>query len=143
MEQPDKIIYSTSAKVTGGRGGTATIGDRRGTLTLSAPGAGNEEAFNPEQLFAVGYAACFESGVRGLARRRNLPLKSASITAEVSLIGRGIGGYGLKIGLNIDVEGLSDEDARALVREVHEGICPYSNAIRGNVDVGLNVISRA
>ncbi|TIT45850.1 MAG: Ohr family peroxiredoxin, partial [Mesorhizobium sp.] len=92
---------------------------------------------NPEQLFAIGYAACFESAVRFVARKQKLPLADAAVTSTVSLLPNGEG-FKLGVALAAETKGLDQAAAEALVSAAHQ-ICPYSNAIRGNVEVALSV----
>ncbi len=99
-------------------------------------GGRGERATNPEQLFAAGYAACFEGTLREVARARRLPLTDARITARIKLNISDDKRYVLDAELRGNLAGVSDEDARALMHAAH-GICPHSNATRGNVDVGL------
>ncbi|TGV50928.1 organic hydroperoxide resistance protein [bacterium M00.F.Ca.ET.141.01.1.1] len=103
---------------------------------------GKGGATNPEQLFAVGYAACFESAVRFVARQQKLPLEDASITSTVSLHPNDQGGFRLGVALAAEIKGLDQAGAEALVSEAHK-ICPYSNAIRGNIDVALSTVALA
>jgi Ohr subfamily peroxiredoxin len=93
---------------------------------------------NPEQLFAVGYAACFQSTLLSLARGRKLDASDSTITARVGIGPAGHGGYGLTVALDLHAPRLSRGDAEDLMRRAHER-CPYSNATRGNVDVTLSV----
>ncbi len=91
---------------------------------------------NPEQLFAAGYAACFESAMRAVARKQKVPLADASVTGHVSFNVTHEGKYVLSVELREKVEGLSRDDTRALMHSAHE-VCPYSNATRGNIEVKL------
>jgi len=91
---------------------------------------------NPEQLFAAGYAACFESAMRVVARKQKMPLADASVTGHVSFNVSDQGMFVLSVELHGKVDGLSHEEAEALMRAAHE-VCPYSNATRGNIDVKL------
>jgi Ohr subfamily peroxiredoxin len=93
---------------------------------------------NPEQLFAGGYAACFESALRLVARTQKKPLRDTGITAHVTLNMTDEKKYVLSVELHGKVEGLSKDETLALMRAAHE-VCPYSNATRGNVDVKLLV----
>jgi len=102
-------------------------------IVSSNPGG---EGTNPEQLFAGGYAACFESALRLVARLQKKPIKDASITARVTL-SAAEGKYVLSVELDGQVEGLSAEEALVLMHAAHE-VCPYSNATRGNIDVRLS-----
>lgn len=132
-------LYSTQAHVSGGRNGHGETSDGLLKVDLSMPKelGGKGGATNPEQLFAVGYAACFESAVRFVARQQKLPLEDASITSTVSLYPNDQGGFRLGVSLAAEIRGLDQAGAEALVSEAHK-ICPYSNAIRGNIDVALS-----
>jgi lipoyl-dependent peroxiredoxin len=99
-------------------------------------GGRGERATNPEQLFAAGYAACFECTLREVARTRTLPLADARITARVTLNITDDKRYLLGAELRGNIAGVSDDEARALMRAARQ-ICPYSNSMRGNVDVRL------
>ncbi|UCI08338.1 organic hydroperoxide resistance protein [Mesorhizobium sp. B1-1-8] len=132
-------IYTTQAHVTGGRAGHAETSDGLLKVDLALPKemGGQGGGTNPEQLFAAGYAACFESAMRFVARKQKLPLKDVAMTATVSLHDNGQGGFRLGVALAADTKGLDQAAADALVSEAHQ-ICPYSNAIRGNVEVALS-----
>ncbi|TPM30142.1 organic hydroperoxide resistance protein [Mesorhizobium sp. B2-3-4] len=132
-------LYTTQAHVTGGRAGHGETSDGLLKVDLAMPKelGGPGGATNPEQLFAIGYAACFESAVRFVARKQKLPLTDAAITSTVSLLPNGEG-FRLGVALAVETKGLDQAAAEALVSEAHQ-ICPYSNAIRGNVEVALSV----
>jgi Ohr subfamily peroxiredoxin len=138
-----KTIYSTTATVTGGRDGHGRSADGALDVTLAVPremGGEGKPGTNPEQLFAVGYAACFQSAIRHVARRQNKAITDSSVTATVGLGPREAGGFQLAVDMEVRVAGISSEEAAELVRFVHAEICPYSNAVRGNVDVRIRVI---
>ncbi|BCG99111.1 organic hydroperoxide resistance protein [Mesorhizobium loti] len=132
-------LYATQAHVTGGRAGHGETSDGLLKVDLAMPKelGGPGGATNPEQLFAVGYAACFESAIRFIARKQKLPLTDAGVTSTVSLLPNGEG-FKLGVALAAQTKGLDQAAAEALVSEAHN-ICPYSNAIRGNVEVALSV----
>jgi osmotically inducible protein OsmC len=136
-----KPIYTAVVTVSGGRDGKAHGQDPALELTLATPralgGAGNAGT-NPEQLFAAGYAACFESALRLVARMKKQPLDDASITAHVTLNKTDAGAYQLSVELHGRLPGKSPDEARALLEAAHQ-VCPYSNATRGNIDVKLVV----
>lgn len=136
-------LYSTQAHVSGGRNGHGETSDGLLKVDLAMPKelGGKGGATNPEQLFAVGYAACFESAVRFVARQQKLPLEDASVTSTVSLYPNDQGGFRLGVSLAAEIKGLDQAGAEALVSEAHK-ICPYSNAIRGNIDVALSTVAR-
>jgi Ohr subfamily peroxiredoxin len=133
-------IYTASALSTGdGRNGHVRTSDGTLDVDLAIPkemgGAGG--ALNPEQLFAAGYAACFHSALRGVARQASVTLADDSVTAEVGL-GRTGEGFGLSVVLRIELPGLAADVADDLVAKAHV-MCPYSNATRGNIEVELDV----
>ncbi|KAA3451291.1 organic hydroperoxide resistance protein [Mesorhizobium sp. SARCC-RB16n] len=132
-------LYTTQARVTGGRAGHGETSDGLLKVDLAMPKelGGPGGATNPEQLFAIGYAACFESAVRFVARKQKLPLEDAAVTAAVSLLPNGEG-FRLGVALAAETKGLDQAAAEALVSAAHQ-VCPYSNAIRGNVEVALSV----
>lgn len=138
MPTIEKVLYTAKAHTTGGRDGASRTSDGRLDVALSSPG-GPGTGTNPEQLFAVGWSACF-IGAMGVAAREQkvrLPAETA-IDAEVDL-GMTDGGYLLRARLNVSVPGLDREVARAIVDAAHQ-ICPYSKATRGNIDVELNLV---
>jgi Ohr subfamily peroxiredoxin len=143
MEMKMSALYSTQAHVSGGRNGHGETSDGLLKVDLAMPRelGGKGGATNPEQLFAVGYAACFESAVRFVARQQKLPLQDASVTSTVSLYPNDQGGFRLGVSLAAEIKGLDQAGAEALVSEAHK-ICPYSNAIRGNIDVALSTVAR-
>jgi len=132
-------LYTTQAHVTGGRAGHGETSDGLLKVDLAMPKelGGPGGATNPEQLFAVGYAACFESAIRFIARKQKLPLTDAGVTSTVSLLPNGEG-FKLGVALAVETKGLDQAAAEALVSAAHQ-VCPYSNAIRGNIDVELSV----
>jgi Ohr subfamily peroxiredoxin len=131
-------VYATEATAHGGRDGHVRSSDGILDLDLRVPEqmGGHGGATNPEQLFPAGYAACFEGTLREVARTRKLPLTDARITAAVTLNITDDKRYLLGAELRGNLAGVSDEDARALMHAAHQ-ICPYSNSMRGNVDVRL------
>ena len=135
-------IYTAAARVTGGRAhGHGRTDDGALDVQLRLPGEGG--GTNPEQLLAVGYAACFEASLVLAAQRLGVPeeqIADVAIDAKVMLVPAGEGA--LKLGVELAVELPSGGDqADELVRVAH-GICPYSNALRGNVDVAISVRDR-
>lgn len=140
MTTPITPIYTARATVTGGRGGHAVSDDGILDLRLAPPKemGGPGEATNPEQLFAVGYAACFQSALGVVGRRRHVDTARSQVRAEVSIGTIGDGGYGLAVRLHVSIPGTDADTARELAEAAHE-VCPYSNATRGNIDVTLEV----
>ncbi|GAA1642391.1 organic hydroperoxide resistance protein [Catellatospora bangladeshensis] len=131
-------LYTAVATATGdGRDGKVRSSDGLLETAVATPaelgGAGG--ATNPEQLFAAGYAACFHSALRVVARRAKVEPGDTEVTARVG-IGRAGAGFGLAVTLEITMPGLPADTARQLVEAAHQ-VCPYSNATRGNIDVQL------
>lgn len=132
-----KIIYKTRATAVGGRSGRTALDDGSMSLDLAPPGTGKAGA-NPEQLFAMGYAACFDSALHHVARARQLALTGSTTSAEVGIGQQPDGGFRLDIDLHVRVEGLDPATAQDLVAATHQ-VCPYSNATRNNIAVRLHV----
>jgi Ohr subfamily peroxiredoxin len=137
----DKVLYQAQATATGGRDGRAVSSDGVLDLKLTTPrelGGPGGTATNPEQIFAAGYSACFMSALKFVAARQKIALPSdAAVTGRVG-IGPAGSGFGLAVNLDISLPTLEREVAQALVDKAHAA-CPYSNAIRGNVDVALTL----
>ena len=132
-----KIFYKTRATATGGRAGHTALDDGGLALDLAIPGSGKTGA-NPEQLFALGYAACFDNALEGVAKQMKLTMAGSKTTVEVGIGQTAEGGYALDIDLSVEVRGLNEADAQKLIEATHH-VCPYSNATRGNIDVRLHV----
>lgn len=130
-----KLLYSTQATSTHGRDGQVESEDRRLTAKLAMPKelGGSGAGTNPEQLFAAGYAACFENALIYLARERKLKLTETSVTAQVGMGRADDGAFHLTVSLEPRLRGISPGEAEALIAEA-DRCCPYSNAIRGNVE---------
>ena len=140
-----KVLYSARATVTGGRdAGHGRTSDGALDVQLRSPeelgGAGG--GTNPEQLFAVGYAACFEGAIKAIARREKVDADAVSIDARVDFGPAAQRTFTIAVGLDVTLPGFDDEQAAQLVAAAHE-VCPYSNATRGNVDVALTANGRA
>ncbi|EPV1498298.1 TPA: organic hydroperoxide resistance protein [Klebsiella pneumoniae] len=134
-----KIFYKTRATSVGGRDGHVTLDD--GSLGLDLVGFTNESGktgANPEQLFAMGYAACFDNALIHIAQQQKLEGVSTKTSCAVGIGQNVSGGFCLDIDLDVEVRGLEKNAAIELVKKGHE-VCPYSNATRGNVDVRLHV----
>lgn len=132
-----KIFYKTAATATGGRSGTSTLNDGSFSVQMVRPDS-DEDGVNPEQLFALGYAACFDSAMEITAKQLKLNAKGAKTSIEVGIGQRSGGGYGLDLDITAHLLGMAREDAQRLVEATHQ-LCPYSNAIRGNIDVLLHI----
>lgn len=134
-----KVLYTAEATVTGGRSGHGRTSDGRLEVDLSPPAemGGSGGGTNPEQLFAIGYAACFEGALGVVARRRSVDADDASIDARVHLLPTGDGAFSIAVDLDVTLPSIGDEQtAVEIVRAAHE-VCPYSNATRGNIAVTL------
>jgi lipoyl-dependent peroxiredoxin len=131
-----KVVYTAEATVTGGREhGHGKSSDGELEVLLRPPGEGG--GTNPEQLFAVGFAACFEGALGVAARRLKAEVGDASIDSKVSLVTTEDRGYTVAVELDVTLPQVQDaEQAKEIVAAAHQ-ICPYSNATRGNVEVTL------
>ena len=136
--QKAKVLYTAKVHTSGGRQhGVARSSDGHLDVRLSTPG-GAGSGTNPEQLFAAGWSACFESAMGLAARKKKIALPAdLAIDAEVDL-NLADGGYFLRARLNVSLPGVPRDVAQALVDEAHQ-LCPYSKATRGNVDVAINL----
>lgn len=138
-----KIVYTATATVHGGREGHAKSSDGVIDIDLKIPkemGGPGGAGTNPEQLFAAGYAACFEGATRYVAREKKVALKDASVTAHVGIGPREPTGFGIAVKLEVHLEGVDKATAQDLVDTAHRDICPYSHATRGNVDVEIVLV---
>ena len=134
-----KIFYHTSATCSGGREGHTQVDD--GSIGFDLVSFQNKEGkkgTNPEQLFAMGYAACFDSAMNLVAGQLNLKPTEAKTTVGVGIGQKMDGTYSLDIDITITVAGLNKEDATKLIERSHQ-VCPYSAAIKGNVDTRLHI----
>ncbi|MFD2521766.1 organic hydroperoxide resistance protein [Emticicia soli] len=136
-----KALYTASATATGGRNGH--VKSDNGILDLQvrmpkALGGATDDYTNPEQLFAAGYSACFDSALNRVIKTLKVETGETTVNAKVSIGQLENGGFGLAVELAVNVPGVSQEQAQKLVEEAHK-ICPYSNATRGNIDVQLTV----
>lgn len=138
---PDKIVYTAEATSTGGRVGRGKTPDGKLDLVLDKPVemGGKGEGVNPEQLFAIGYSACFLGALKFVAGQNKVTVSDdAAVTARVGF-GPIPNGFGLQIELKISLPGVDRAVAQDIVNKAHI-VCPYSNATRGNVDVTLTVV---
>ncbi len=136
------IVYTATATATGdGRNGHATSEDGILDLDLRVPKemGGPGGATNPEQLFAVGYAACFHSALKVVAGREKVDVSGSQVSASVGIGMNEAGGFGIAVELDVDLPALDRAVAEDIVAKAHE-VCPYSNATRGNVEVKLTVV---
>jgi osmotically inducible protein OsmC len=138
-------LYNTKVTAVGGRSGSVRSDDGLLDLALALPKAlgGKGGATNPEQLFAAGYAACFENAVIHVTRAKKDKVKDDDIkvVADVALMPNGKGGFALTVALDVELSGMDQATAESIVAEAHE-VCPYSNAVKGNIDVQLKVTAK-
>jgi osmotically inducible protein OsmC len=137
-----QVLYTAEALASGdGREGHVRSFDGLLEADLAVPkelgGAGG--ATNPEQLFAAGYAACFHSALRRVARQARADVSGSTVIGRVGIGPNGDGGFGLAVELEIALPSVDRVAAQQLVDRAHQ-VCPYSNAVRGNVDVKLTVV---
>ncbi|NIK70542.1 organic hydroperoxide resistance protein [Paenibacillus sp. BK720] len=136
-----KELYKTSVKAVGGRNGRLESEDGMLAINVIHPKelGGPGGATNPEQLFAGGYAACFESALNLVCRERKIKPDSTSVTARVTLGKDAEDHFELAVVLDITLAGVESGQARELAEAAHN-VCPYSRATRGNINVQLNVV---
>ena len=139
MSEVPNVLYTAEATVTGGREGHGRTSDGRLEVDLDVPtemGGHGGPGTNPEQLFALGYAACFQSSLLRFAAGRRLDLTGTRIISRVGIGPLQSGGFGLTVELHLDAPGLSHPEAMDLMGRAYEA-CPYSRATRGNIEVTL------
>jgi lipoyl-dependent peroxiredoxin len=140
VQTSGRVLYTAEAHVTGGRAeghGRTSDGILEVDLRLPTELGGEGGGTNPEQLFAIGFAACFESALGAVARRRKLEAGDVEIDSKVMLMPTEDRGFGLSVELDVSLPSVEDEgEAVELVRAAHR-VCPYSNATRGNIDARL------
>ncbi len=139
-----KVLYSTKGWATGGRTGKAQSEDGRVSVTLDTPkelGGSGGEGTNPEQLFAMGYSACFLGALKVVAGKEKVKLpEETKVTGTIGIGPRDDGqGFGLDVALAIEAPGVDKAVLEDLVKKAHV-VCPYSDFSRGNVDVKLSVV---
>lgn len=137
------VLYRTSAIANGGRDGESKTLDGSLTIKMSTPkelGGAGGPGNNPEQLFATGYSACFLGAMKFVASQGGPKVPApTTVKATVGIGPRSEGGFGIEVDLEISLPGLDHAEAVALVEKAHQ-VCPYSNATRDNVNVGLTVV---
>ncbi|MEV4441478.1 organic hydroperoxide resistance protein [Streptomyces sp. NPDC049577] len=139
--QPVEVLYTAVATAENGRDGRVASDDGNLDVVVNPPKelGGSGAGTNPEQLFAAGYSACFQSALGVVARQEKADISGSTVTAEVGLGRIEGGGYGLAVTLSTRIPNVDAATARALVEKAHQ-VCPYSNATRGNVEVTLHVL---
>ncbi|MGY2134765.1 organic hydroperoxide resistance protein [Hymenobacter sp. HD11105] len=139
-------VFTAQAKAKGGRDGSITTNNDVLNLGLSTPkemgGPGKPSTTNPEQLFAAAYASCFEGALGVAARQAGVKLNDVTVEALIGFGKAEDGGYGISADLSINIPNVAQDQAEALVEAAH-GICPYSRATRGNIEVNLTTTTNA
>lgn len=134
-----KVLYTAAATATGGRNGQVKSNNGVLDIQVRAPkamGGANDDYTNPEQLFAAGYAACFDSALNHTIRLEKVKTGETSVTAKVSIGPLEGGAFGLAVELAVNIPDVSIEEAQRLTERAHQ-VCPYSNATRNNIEVSL------
>ena len=145
MNSEITVLYVAEATVTGGREGHGGTSDGRLDVDLDVPkemGGTGGPGTNPEQLLAVGWAACFQSSMQRFASMLEVDLSGSRVTSHIGIGTLKSGGLGLIAALDLDAPGIDHEKAAELMKRAHE-TCPYSRATRGNVDVTLTIEGQA
>ncbi|WP_327189180.1 organic hydroperoxide resistance protein [Streptomyces xinghaiensis] len=134
------VLYTAIATAEGGRDGRVATDDGKLDVVVNPPKelGGSGAGTNPEQLFAAGFSACFQSALGVVARQRKADITGSRVTAKVG-IGKAGAGFGLEVELAVSIPGADEATVRELTEAAHQ-ICPYSNATRGNIKVGLTVV---
>lgn len=137
-----KPLYTAEANVKGGRDGHGSSSDGVLDLDIRPPTelGGPGGATNPEQLFALGYAACFQSAMGVVGRRQRIDTSDSTVTARVTLGTIEGGGFGLAVELDVAIPGVDREAAEKVVEAAHQ-VCPYSNATRNNIEVTVRALT--
>lgn len=133
-------LYTAHATTVAGREGHGKTDDGKLSLDLSKPG-GNGKGTNPEQLFAIGYGACFGGAVDAVAKKEGVSPKEVRVDSSVELLKDDEGGFFLKVELDVTLDGVDDKTAAGIVEKAHQ-VCPYSKATRGNIEVVLKSSGR-
>ena len=136
-----KTLYTTSVTAKGGRDGHVKSENRILELDVRTPkalGGASDDFANPEMLFAAGYSACFDSALNLVIRKSKIETGETTVNAKVSIGQTENGGFGLAVELDVNIPGVSQEEAQSLIEKAHQ-VCPYSNATRNNIEVKLAV----
>lgn len=141
MIKMEKKLYTAAVNVQGGREGKAVSSDGNLNLDLRYPKelGGNGAGTNPEQLFAAGFAACFEGAIGSVLRQKKIKAEGTTIASHVTLGKDANDGYVLAINMDITIKGIETNVAEQIVAEAHQ-VCPYAKATRGNIEVVTNVL---
>jgi lipoyl-dependent peroxiredoxin len=138
----EQVLYKAHATATGGREGQAKTSTGSLDVKLTTPkelGGAGAAGTNPEELFAAGYAACFIGAMKFVAGQQKKTLPADTRIDSTVGIGKIPAGFGIEVDLKVTVPGMPKAEAEAIVQAAH-GVCPYSNATRGNIDVRLSVV---
>lgn len=135
------VLYTAVATAENGRDGRVSSDDGKLDVVVNPPEelGGSGAGTNPEQLFAAGYSACFQSALGAVARQARTDISGSRVTARVGLGKTGSGGFGLTVELAVSLPGVDGATAKDLVEKAHQ-VCPYSNATRGNIAVELTIV---
>jgi lipoyl-dependent peroxiredoxin len=136
-----QVLYTAEATAWGGREGRSASSDGNLDVQLVVPkelGGPGGPGTNPEQLFATGYAGCFHSALKLVARGQKIDVAESAVTVRVGIGPDDRGGFGLAVEIEAELPGIEPDQARALLDSAHQ-VCPYSNATRGNVEVTLTL----
>ncbi|USK31482.1 organic hydroperoxide resistance protein (plasmid) [Bacillus sp. CMF21] len=141
MIKMEKKLYTATVNVQGGRDGKAVSSDEKLNVDLRYPKelGGNGAGTNPEQLFAAGFAACFEGAMGTVLRKKNIKTEGITIASQVTLGKDADDGYVLAITMDITIKGVETSVAKEIVAEAHK-VCPYAKATHGNIEVISNVV---
>ncbi|MBO7744385.1 organic hydroperoxide resistance protein [Paenibacillus sp. MWE-103] len=141
MDKIEKKLYTATVNVQGGREGKAVSTDDNLNVDLRYPKelGGNGEGTNPEQLFAAGFAACFEGAMGTIMRMKKIKSEGVSIVSNVTLGKDANDGYVLAVAFDVTIKGVDRSVAQEIVDEAHN-VCPYARATRGNIEVISNVV---
>jgi osmotically inducible protein OsmC len=136
-----KALYTAEATAVGGREGHVRSSDGLLEVDLKPPVemGGPGGATNPEELFAAGYAACFQSALSVVARRSKVDVDGSTVTAKVTIGPIAGGAFGLAVALDVHIPDVDEATTQTLIAGAHE-VCPYSNATRGNIEVILTAV---
>ncbi|MEU8704953.1 organic hydroperoxide resistance protein [Streptomyces sp. NPDC048565] len=133
------VAYTAVATAENGRDGRVSTDDGRLDVVVNPPKemGGSGAGTNPEQLFAAGYSACFQSALGVVARQEKADISGSTVTASVSIGRTEAGGFGLEVAISASIPNVDTATAQELVEKAHQ-VCPYSNATRGNIKVELS-----
>jgi lipoyl-dependent peroxiredoxin len=139
--QPIDVKYTAAATAEGGRDGRVASDDGKLDVVVNPPKelGGSGEGTNPEQLFAAGYSACFQSALGVVARKAKADISGSTVTAKVGIGANGQGGFGLQVALEAKIPNVDRATGEKLLEQAHQ-VCPYSNATRGNIEVDVSLV---